>query len=102
MPPEAVTPAGAGTSGGGSLVVFGARCIEFDEQHSDLVGPVTGLFDNETNPIVSIDKALKGKRWHHPQPHHALRMCPSPLLAGLESARPRAQRCRLISRSSPG
>ena len=88
-------------AGDGSLMVFGARCIEFDEHNSDLLGPVTGLFDDETNPSVSIDEALKGKRWH-PHPHHALRMCLSPLLASLESAPPRAQRCRLISRSTSG
>eukprot|EP01043_Picozoa_sp_COSAG02_P039458 COSAG02_NODE_3116_length_7335_cov_2.441680_3_plen_587_part_00 len=42
--------------------LFGARCIDFDESDSDLVGPISGLFDDETNPSVSIYEALKGKR----------------------------------------
>ena len=46
---------------GDALVVFGARCIEFEESDSDLLGPVSGIFDDETNPSVSIDEALKGK-----------------------------------------
>lgn len=62
MPSEAVNLVGAGSSDAGSLAVFGARCIEFDEHDSDLLGPVTELFDDASNPSVSIDKALKGKR----------------------------------------
>ena len=46
---------------GDALVVFGARCIEFEESDSDLLGPVSGIFDDETNPSVSIDEAVKGK-----------------------------------------
>eukprot|EP01043_Picozoa_sp_COSAG02_P009205 COSAG02_NODE_308_length_25072_cov_20.906925_19_plen_362_part_00 len=59
--PDLEPPPAAG-AGNASLVVFGARCIEFDESDSDLLGPVSGIFDDETNPSVSIDKALKGKR----------------------------------------
>ena len=55
-------PLSAADAGDASLVVFGARCVEFDEFDSDLLGPVSGIFDDEANPSVSIDTALKGKR----------------------------------------
>ena len=61
-PEPEVEPLLAAGADNATLVVFGARCIEFDESDSDLLGPVRGIFDDETNPSVSIDTALKGKR----------------------------------------
>ena len=63
MEPASASPSAAPSisAGNGALVVFGAWCIEFEESDSDLLGPVSGIFDDETNPSVSIDEALKGE-----------------------------------------
>ena len=38
---------------------FAARCVAFEDSGADLVGPVKGLFDDEKNPRVSIEKAVE-------------------------------------------
>jgi hypothetical protein len=67
---SAPQPAGGGGGGGGAaaaaagdsdaLVIFGARCVDFDESESGMLGPVRGVFDDKTNPRVGIDKAIEG------------------------------------------
>jgi hypothetical protein len=44
-----------------ALVIFGARCVDFDESKSGMLGPVRGVFDDKTNPRVGIDKAIEGR-----------------------------------------
>jgi hypothetical protein len=53
---------GAAAAGGDSdvLVLFGARCIDFNESETGTLGPVRGVFDDKTNPRVGIDKAIEG------------------------------------------
>ena len=40
-------------------MIFGARCVDFDESESGMLGPVRGVFDDKTNPRVGIDKAIE-------------------------------------------
>ena len=57
----AAAAAAAGTAGDSdALVLFGARCVDFDESESGMLGPVRGVFDDKTNPRVGIDKAIEG------------------------------------------
>ena len=48
-------------AGSDALALIGTRCTDFDEFDSDMLGPVRGLFDDEENPRVSIDKAVRGE-----------------------------------------
>ena len=43
-----------------ALLLFGARCIDFNESETGTLGPVRGVFDDKTNPRVGIDKAIEG------------------------------------------
>ncbi len=61
-PQPAAAGGGAAAAAGDSdaLVIFGARCVDFDESESGMLGPVRGVFDDKTNPRVGIDKAIEG------------------------------------------
>ena len=60
-PQQAAAGGGAAAAGDSdALVIFGARCVDFDESESGMLGPVRGVFDDKTNPRVGIDKAIEG------------------------------------------
>ena len=64
--PEAPVPEGVPpTAGGGdAAAAFGMRCVDFDESDSGLLGPIRGLFDDEHNPRLSLEEAVKRALLH--------------------------------------